>query len=180
MSIMSIIENPCRTDALQGISAVSSTRISAPSPIPHFGSTSKIMTAFWFKQRGAKTCVKNQFKKPVSQTFSVGAPKNPNSRASSSKGTLVIHEIHRNNPLPLVFPMDFLLDMDHVSNTFKYRNPWTVDGEKNCLTSRFSGPNPKWQAVIGQGQGQAIQRNLELENNTIAMAYLHGKTHRST
>ena len=57
---------------------------------------------------------------------------------------------------------------------------WTVDGEKNCLTSRFSGPNPKWQAVIGQGQGQAIQRNLELENNTIAMAHLHGKTHRST
>ena len=41
--------------ALQGISAVSSTRISAPSPIPHFHHFQNKSGAFWFKQGSAKT-----------------------------------------------------------------------------------------------------------------------------
>lgn len=67
VSSLSIIENPCRTDALQGISAVSSTRISAPSPIPHFHHFQNKSGAFWFKQRSAKTmCKKSNSKRKQS------------------------------------------------------------------------------------------------------------------
>lgn len=104
--------------ALQGISAVSSTRISAPSPIPHVHHFQNKSGAFWFKQRSAKTmCKKSIQKKTVAQTFSVhGAPKNPNSRASSSNGTLVITRNQWKNPPPLVFPMNLIVGHSIFSN----------------------------------------------------------------
>ena len=73
--------------------------------------TSKIKVGpFGSNKEVQKLCVKIKFKKKtVAQTFSVhGAPKNPNSRASSSNGTLVITEVNQwKNPPPLVFPMNF-------------------------------------------------------------------------